>query len=136
MKNQVLQTLLIIHNRLRNVTDTTTVIESIQVNNEEITFLAKTFQTSEEETILLAASCIYLTDAFKNKDKFNIKELSKLLEVEMLDILKYLKNIESLVEKGLLIKCPYEKDNAAFNLAIDVLNKEYTITQEVVNYLI
>jgi hypothetical protein len=38
LKNQVLQTLLIIHNRLRNVTDTTTVIESIQVNNEEITF--------------------------------------------------------------------------------------------------
>ena len=133
MKTQVLQTLLIIHNRLRNVTDTTTVTESIKVNKVEITFLAKTFQTSEEETILLAASCIYLTDAFKNKDKFNIKELSKLLEVEMLDILKYLKNIELLIEKGLLIEYPYEKDNAAFNPAIHVLNKEYTITQSVVN---
>lgn len=136
MKNQVLQTLLTIHNRLRNVTDTTTVIESIEVNKEEITYLAKEFQTSEEETILLAASCIYLTDAFKNKDKFNIKELSKLLEVEMLDILVYQKSIESLVEKGLLIEYPHEKDNASFYPAIDVLNKEYTITQEVVNYLI
>lgn len=128
MKNQTLQTLSIIKRRLDNNRSNTTIAETLEDNKTEIEFLANKFKLKDEEALFLAASCICSID---RNEEFDVDDLSRTLETDKLEVLLYQKNLNSLVEKELLISFPKDCNKRHYRnnakSAVEILNKDFAL---------
>lgn len=128
MKNQVLETVLKMKKRMdcyrRSENSFTNALES---NALELEFLKKKFGIDEKEALLLAASCIV---SFNDSNfVFDIDDLSRILEIDILEFLLYQKYFQNLIEKGFLTE--HNKQGNRFSQCdisiLPIFNKEYAL---------